>query len=358
MVILHIAQLYNRPYSGVDTVVPKHLFYQQQKEDVALINLTGIEVEGVKNQFHVSSVKDLKSLPEPFDKPDVVIFHEVYRPKFLKIAKYFKKQGVPYAIVPHCSLTANAQKAKKIKKIIGNIFFFNSFVLNASAIQCLSEKEKTETKFKVEKFICPNGVELPVFESKIYKKDELNIVFIGRMDIFHKGLDILIDSIFAIKNYLIDNKVSITLYGPDENGSIRLLNKQICERNIEELIKIKKPVIGEEKKRTLLEADVFIQTSRFEGVPTGVLEALSYGLPCVVTEGTTFSKIIPEYNAGWGADGSTESVSNAIKKAVENKNQLNVFSKNARKLVEENFSWDIVADNTLRKYREKWANKK
>lgn len=358
MVILHVAQLYKNPFSGVEVVVPEHVIHQQEKEDVALINLADVKIEGIKNQFNVSKIRDLKNLPKPFNSPDLVVFHEVYKFKFLLIAKFFKRQGTPYIILPHISLTNQAQKIKKWKKLIGNYLFFNRFIYNASAIHCLSKLEKKQTNFNVEKFVCTNGIEIPNIESRVFNRDGIRVVFIGRLSIFHKGLDIFVDAVSKIKNFLRDNKVTVDLYGPSEEGSIELLKRQINSCGVSDLIQINHPVFGIEKKQILMGADVFIQTSRSEGMPMGILEALSYGLPCVVTEGTALKDFIIKYNAGWGADGSAESVSNAIKKAVENKNQLNVFSKNARKLVEENFSWDIVADNTLRKYREKWANKK
>lgn len=42
----------------------------------------------------------------------------------------------------------------------------------------------------------------------------------------------------------------------------------------------------------LLQTDLFIQTSRHEGMPMGLLEALSIGVPCLVTVGTSLGHII------------------------------------------------------------------
>ena len=48
-----------------------------------------------------------------------------------------------------------------------------------------------------------------------------------------------------------------------------------------EVVKLNREIDEEEKRQILLDTDVFIQTSRFEGMPMGILEALSYGLPCL-----------------------------------------------------------------------------
>ena len=44
--------------------------------------------------------------------------------------------------------------------------------------------------------------------------------------------------------------------------------------------------LGKSKEQVLLDADVFIQTSRTEGLPTAVLEAMSYKIPVLITKGT------------------------------------------------------------------------
>ena len=39
----------------------------------------------------------------------------------------------------------------------------------------------------------------------------------------------------------------------------------------------------------MYEFDLFIHTFRFEGHPIAVLEALSYGIPCLLTPGTNMA---------------------------------------------------------------------
>ena len=99
----------------------------------------------------------------------------------------------------------------------------------------------------------------------------------------------------------------------------------------------------------MLESDVFIQTSRFEGMPLGILEALSYGIPCLITEGTTLTEFVKQ-EAGWSCETDAKSISLTIKKAIEEKRLLNQKSQCAKNICEKYFSWENVSRSTLEEY--------
>lgn len=350
MVILHIVNTKNRLFMGVDVVVPEHVKRQQQTETVGLINITGLNVDGVNNQIEFKEPFDVKTLPTPFDNPDLVVFHEVYRIQYIKIYKNLLKNKVPYIIVPHGSLTKAAQSRKKLKKIVGNILCFGKFVKKAVAVQCLSEKEKEQTKLAKRKFVSTNGVDMPKKIKESFNGGKTEIVFIGRYDIQHKGLDFLIDSVKSLEEFIKSHNVKISLYGPDNDYKYPAVQELIKEKGVQDLIEQNTAISGEEKENKLLSADIFIQTSRFEGMPMGIIEALSYGVPCLVTEGTTLGSIINEYGAGWVAKTNAQDIAKTIKTAVLDKESYITKSRSARKLAEENFAWDKVVKDELASY--------
>ena len=105
---------------------------------------------------------DIKQLPKPFDNPDIVVFHECYRPEYLKIAKNLRKNKIPYVDMPHGELRVEAQKKKHFKKVMANLLLFNDFANHAAAIQCLSNAEMEATHFGRKKFIGSNGISMPL----------------------------------------------------------------------------------------------------------------------------------------------------------------------------------------------------
>ena len=111
--------------------------------------------------------------------------------------------------------------------------------------------------------------------------------------------------------------------------------------------------MGKEKEEVLLNTDIFIQTSRHEGMPLGILEALSYGIPCLATEGTNLGTIIENNNAGWYANNSIESIANKIEETIKDKQKLRKKGKNAIKLIKNDFSWSIISQKTTSIYKQK-----
>lgn len=350
MVILHVAWLDGDKCAGVGAAVPQHVIAQQKREETALLNLCDLQIEGVEHCFSYCSSFQIQTLPPPFDAPDLIVFHEVYRPQFLSISRQAKRSGIPYIIVPHGGLSVEAQKKKRLKKMLANRLLFNRFFDGAAVLQCLSEREKEALRVPRRSFICPNGVSLPERRKEPGSGETLRLVYIGRLEIKIKGLDLLLQAVSENAAFLREHHVVLDLYGPDSPNDRAFLTDMIARSELADIVSLHGPVFDNEKEAALLGADCFIQTSRSEGMPMGLMEALSYGLPVIVTEGTGLAADAERFDMGFGCETSAEGVGSALRRAVEEREQLTEKGRRARTYIENALSWDMVAQVEISEY--------
>src|SRR5699024_7679048 len=100
--------------------------------------------------------------------------------------------------------------------------------------------------------------------------------YVGRLDVHIKGLDLLLRGLGRVRDQLQDGNVKVVLYGPDEGGSRETLSELIAQLNLRDIVTLGGVVSGRAKHEVLFSSDVFLHTSRSEGHPMAVLEALSH----------------------------------------------------------------------------------
>ena len=353
MVILHLVSSSNNKANGVHVVVPQYVKTQNEFADVRLVNYRNIDCETDAMQLEYRGAENFPDyLPKPYDKPDLVVFNEVNLIENIKVYKQLLKRRIPYVIIPHGEITDGALHKKWLKKKIAYILFFNKFIRNAKAVQCLSDGELNEIKIKTPtKFISTNGI-FEMSEKKTeFSEDGFNLVYIGRLDYVHKGLDLLFDALSKIKVEGSIPNIKLSIYGPDFAGRLATLKEFAKSFDIEDIVSFNGPVFGAEKFNALKANDLFIQTSRFEGMPLGIIEAMNVGMPVIITEGTNLTADIAEYGYGYNAGNDAEGIKNAIKEAYSDRKNWKEKSKNAIAYTEKKFAWDSIAKSCVENYK-------
>lgn len=355
MVILHIANIDGNKANGMSSIIPKYIYYQSKKEEVAILNINSNTIidENKIKVFKKNKITTnfLEELDEPFNNPDVIIMHGIYYLKFMKILEIIKRKKIPYILVPHGCLSIDSLKRKYIKKKLGIFFIFSRLIKNANSIQYLSENErKTSLGNKRPNFISHNGVEKVDIIKKNYK-EEIVINYIGRISAFHKGLDLIVDAVNLIQNVLRDRKVKVYFYGPNCDNDKEKLEISIKKYGIQDIIFIKNAVFDEQKIKILEETDIFIQTSRWEGQPVGLIEAMSYGNPVIITNGTNLGEEVVQNKCGWVVDCTSNSIANGIYKAIDEYEYLSKYGLNSKNYIDNNLIWDKIIDKCILEYK-------
>ncbi|MBO6154377.1 MAG: glycosyltransferase [Lachnospiraceae bacterium] len=352
MTILHICGVQNKMSNGATVAVIEHV-NAQSKTGLADIEVLHVRDEKLSFDEAVQVVK-MEQAKMAIAQADLLVFHELYYISFISLASYAKRVGTPYIVIPHGALTVGAQTPKKCAKIVVNGLWARSYIEKAAAVQFLSNSEKeTSLKWNYKSFIAPNGVSLPA-DMKVYNTQYagLKLVFIGRLNLFHKGLDALVDACDLIRDEMLSRNIRLDIYGPIDGDNGGELVKLVSDKSLQDVVSIHDSVFGRDKMQAMMDADVFIQTSRFEGMPMGLLGAMAAGLPLIVTPGTNFDQAVEDNDCGWICQTDAGSIAHAIIEAADDKISWPIKSINAREFVKNNFEWSRVASDTISKYKE------
>ena len=359
MNIWHICQTGDDRVNGMVTVIPKHVSEQARCLKVTLINLAEYRYE-VDNGAHSYNIDDLMELKESgirnlVGSPDLAIIHGVYLPEVWKFWYKYIYKKTPYIVIPHGSLTLQIQSNHRLKKIIGNAIAVRKMVKHATMIQFLSQGEKnTSITFKNDRvYVGPNGINAKEMPNLKHKRtnDTIRLIFIGRYDLFHKGLDLLLEACKLNKQFLQDNNVKIEMYGKKEDSDYEKISLYIKTHNLSDVISANGPVFGEAKEDKYIMGTYFLLTSRLEGLPMGYLEACSYGLPVLITEATNMGDDVRRYNNGCVVDTSVDGITNLFRFATDNMYRYEEMSMGSFECAK-TYDWKYVAEDAVKKYTE------
>ncbi|MDM4769733.1 glycosyltransferase [Solimonas sp. SE-A11] len=165
--------------------------------------------------------------------------------------------------------------------------------------------------------IIGNPIELPQVERIEKLKQQRqpgapSLVAVGRL-MPQKGFDLLIESIALLRTRLPQVHLGIFGEGPDRS----ILETQIRRLNLEQHVRLNGFV--REVDRSVAGADFLVSSSRYEGFPNVVLEALSLGTPVIATAcpGGTRELVVPGETGWLCAPNSASALADAIEAAVK-----------------------------------------
>lgn len=349
MKVLIVSHLFDDIASGPSWSVPSYVESLSLIDEVLWVNTIEDTMPHWKevDSFHRLSEYGklrLSALYNNAARPDIAIFQGFNFLEHALFALELKRKGIPYIIVPRGSLTHDAiHNHAWLKKWVAHKLILDRYVKNAAAIQYLTKEEKAESGKEWNKydFILSNGFSNDIVKSQ-FLQDGIRGVFIGRLDMYHKGIDILIDAVELVSDKMRQAHFSIDFYGPEKYDYDKMKDI-IAGKRLNDILKVNGPVSGKDKSEVLLNADLFVLTSRFEGHPMGLIEALSYGIPAMVTAGSNMMEKIEEHNAGWVADPNDKgTIALCIERIIDEKGELVNKGKNARELALE-YDWKTLA---------------
>jgi glycosyltransferase involved in cell wall biosynthesis len=250
--------------------------------------------------------------------------------------------------------SGNFGDIKTLKKIPFSFIFLKIFKISDGII-VLSNEMKKELEYygfnKDKLFLIPNAVDVekfipPTNKEEIKKKlgfeNKKIVIFIGRLT-KQKGINFLLEAFKEVDN---ENKFLIIL------GEGEL--KESLFKKIENLGIKNRIWFGGKKDNVipyLQAADVFVLTSISEGLPIVLLEAMSCGLPVIVSNvGGNIDVVENEINGYVVFPYDIKRIKIHIEDILKDEKKANLMGNRNRKKVIENYSCEAIIKKYLEIY--------
>lgn len=272
---------------------------------------------------------------------------------------YLRFHNIPYYFSAMGWLSIKG--SSKFLKFFYRIFITIPMIKNAKLCFAITKEEFNQylnfgaCKKKI--VLIPNGVNSNLFSKKI-KKDLFRkkfkidnrpiILFIGRIDRI-KGPDILIKAFSkVIKTY---KNYQLVICGNDNNFLQELVNLS-KNLNLQNKVTFLGPVVGDDKISAYKSSSLMVVPSRFDTMTIVALESAASGLNTLISIEANFPK--PPPNNGFHFfKNDPNHLAKKIIYILRNKKLLKKSKKRIVYYVKKKYSWDVIGNNFLSKFKER-----
>lgn len=291
---------------------------------------------------------------------DVILIHAHYQFANWVGAYLARKYHKPYVIFAHSSLRKEAINHKNsfLKRLYLRIMEHNN-LRKALFIAFNATEEKSNSLYQEMGKVIFNGIDISEFSNmpqkeyfqKLYPELQKKFIFLflGRLDVKHKGLDLLIPA-FAKLHCEYPN-THLVLAGPDEEGGKNEIINIARQHGVVNSITLPGLISGQVKLAALQDADAFVLPSRFEGLSIALLEALYMGLPMLVTDKVGLCEEIRDTGAGVVVPVSSSEIYNGLLRLIDEDMRMSMKGKGTE-LILRKYTWNKIAHNLVEQIQE------
>ena len=178
-----------------------------------------------------------------------------------------------------------------------------------------------------------NGINIPEESAEKFTNDQTNITIVSRL-VTHKNIEKIIAAISDLNNSLI--KLNIIGDGPELNK----LQSMALRTNHKENIIFHGKLNRDDINNILLNSDIYIQASNYEGLPHSLLEAMSYGIPVLCTPVGECKEILGNEDRGYILDlpVSKNNIKSKINEIIGEKNIANKKGERGKDFINEKYN--------------------
>lgn len=297
-------------------------------------------IEWKTAQREMKPLKDIKALWELYtilkkiDNIDIIHLHSSKAGFLGRIVSFLLGKSKKTIYTPHAISFLRLDVSLKKRKIFIWMEKFASFFGGKIVACSQSEKEVIEEQGIKNVTFINNGIKPLQIEKKENMSDKITIISVGRLSI-QKNPKLFNDIALEFKD---NSNIQFIWCGDGE------LKSELNSSNI----KCTGWIERKELECYLVNADIYLSTSLWEGLPLSVLEAMSVGLPVVLSNCVGNRDLVRDN--GFLYKDKKEATNN-INELIENKELINKKGYNSKILMDNNFYIKNMAISYLNIYK-------
>ncbi len=275
------------------------------------------------------------ALDRHLGRNDLLVLHEGWVTNNIIAAEHARRARVPYIVMPHGVYEPAWMKYLKPPRWLRDRLERRVLEL-AAAVHMFFDYEIADVRRLAPRanFITvPTGFDLPTAQ---WHGGGGYLGWVGRIDPVHKGLDVLIG---AIARMTRADRPLLRIRGYDYKGGVAALQHQITTHNLAQWVRLEGAIAGAEKTQFMQNADGYIHPSRWECHSIALLENLSMGVPCLVSDAIHIAATLERAGAALLSPPHEDGLAAALPRLAANR--PNVGSR-GRALIAESFGWNTI----------------
>lgn len=279
--------------------------------------------------------------------------HSVFRLSNFALAKLLHQRDIPYIFTPHDSYSPESMRTKFILKYLVLKTTERFIMQHARTVHAITDKGALDIAPHTSNTIKTITNFVPDYSySNIYTPPHNYICFIGRFDIYQKGIDLNLKAFTEFKRGHQDSNVPFVMVGrkrPDQFKAVQGICDELGLQEGQDIIYTGK-VSDHEKYRLLRGARVYMQLSRFEGFGLSIVEALSCAKPIIISDKVPIKNFVRKFNAGWVVSNEKEATEALKEVYALSSDEYMQKAENARRCYEQSFHPSIIKPQMIKMY--------
>lgn len=324
--------------------------------DVAVIGLAqsaGTEGEVVSRDgfdviVHSRFSRNFRSqVHKAIDWADVVHLHGTFSLYNIWVGRACVARSTPYVVTVHGGLSRHRRETRgRYRKAIFHNLLQYRHLAHAAMVHALTEEEATEVLSYARPkrvVVIPNGIDLEDVEARepqVRENGPVRVGYIGRLS-FEKNLRNLCLAFSKVREC---GDMELLLAGPPSSEGDAIARDFSNSR-----IRLVGPKFGDDKITFLTSLDLLVLPSLSEGFPIVAVEALSAGVPLLITRTSNLTYFL-ENDAFVMCEPTEFGLEHGLMRALSRRKDWPAMVVRGKKIIREKLNWSVVTIDLCHQY--------